>query len=204
VAVPLTPPPVLVVGFSGKREIPDPARVAAGIDAALEWILRATGSAAGGRPLVALSAVAEGADTLFAEAVLARGIPWRLILPFPPADFFAAFASPAARERAEKLAARAGSIEFPETAPDGLPVRPLDPDPDEKRCTDAAHARCGVRLVDAADMLVIVTDGAPARGPGGSSEILQNARARGKPCVVIHRDTGEIEFPPTTGTDHRH
>ena len=59
--------------------------------------------------LVALSAIAEGADTIFAEAALSLGIPLKIVRPF---DGYAAdFETPTARQRYEKLRAAAKSEE---------------------------------------------------------------------------------------------
>lgn len=59
--------------------------------------------------LVALSAIAEGADTIFAEAALSLGIPLEIVRPFDeyPADFETAVA----RQRYEKLRAAARTEE---------------------------------------------------------------------------------------------
>ena len=57
--------------------------------------------------LRALSAIAEGADTLFAEAALELSIPLDIVRPFQ--DYAADFRKKVARERYEKLRAAARS-----------------------------------------------------------------------------------------------
>src|SRR6267143_298029 len=59
--------------------------------------------------VVALSAIAEGADTLFAEAALALGIPLEIVRPFD--QYLSDFETAAARARYERLRAAAWSEE---------------------------------------------------------------------------------------------
>jgi hypothetical protein len=51
--------------------------------------------------VIAISAIAEGADTLFAEAALTLGIPLEIVRPFE--DYESDFATFPARQRYEKL-----------------------------------------------------------------------------------------------------
>ena len=78
-----TPLPLFhVVGFSGHRQIDRPVEAAAAIRRALE-ALKADGSG----EWIALSSVALGGDTLFAEQALSMGITWHALLPLPAAEF---------------------------------------------------------------------------------------------------------------------
>ena len=51
--------------------------------------------------------------------------------------------------------------------------------------TPEAHLAAGKLLVDSCDTLVAVWDGAPARGPGGTADIVAYAREHDRPVHVI-------------------
>jgi len=51
--------------------------------------------------------------------------------------------------------------------------------------SDEAYAAAGRRLVDHSDVLMAVWDGCPARGPGGTGDVVAYARACGTPVEVL-------------------
>jgi hypothetical protein len=111
--------------------------------------------------------LAEGADTIFAETVLEADAELRVIVPC--SGYEASFPSRQARQRYRLLLGRAGATEqlsFP--AP-----------------TDAAFLAAGQRVVEECELLIAVWDGAPARGVGGTADIVAYARARRIPVVVL-------------------
>jgi hypothetical protein len=119
-----------------------------------------------GSGLVGLSCLADGADTLFAEIVLEVGGALEVVVPAEryrdslPADHHAAY---------DALLARAQAVQrlpFVESTPE-------------------AHLAAGKLLVDSCDTLVAVWDGAPARGPGGTADIVAYAREHDRPVHVI-------------------
>ncbi len=115
----------------------------------------------------ALTAIAEGADTLFAETALELGIPLRVVLPF--ATYIEDFAEGPARERFLHLQKAAQSVETLNYA---------------ERSDDAYFAG-GLWVVDRANLLVALWDGQPARGHGGTAEIVAYARSKNIPVEVI-------------------
>jgi len=159
-----------VVGFTGHRALPAPAVV----DAAIGRILEEWHGPRAGR-LAAVSSAAAGADTLFARAVLARSLPWLVVLPFERAEFARDFTAEAWRE-VEALLDRAASVQI---AP-----------PTDNR--DEAYLEAGLRTVDECDVLVAVWNGGPAAGHGGTAEIVEYARQVGRPLVWIHSESGEV------------
>ena len=156
-----------VVGFSGHRQIIDPAGLARAIGAALESLR----SQAPGEWL-GLSSVAEGGDQLFIDAVRALGMSWHAILPLPRAEFAKDFPPPE-WERVERIL-------------DGAEhVRVIT----ENGTRQDAYLDCGMATVEGSDVLLAVWDGEPARGRGGTGDVVAYARSLGRPLILIDANT---------------
>jgi hypothetical protein len=163
-------PRVQVIGFTGHRHLKNPTAVGEIIRSELERLRsESDGKIAG------YSSVAIGADTLFAEACLASDVPWRAILPFALADFRDDFTDDE-WSHATNLLGHAVSVEISESQEDRT----------------AAYLSCGLRTVDGADLILAVWDGNPARGIGGTAEIVEYARTKNKPLILIHPDHPEV------------
>ena len=158
-----------VVGFSGHRQLPDVARAERLLAEALEALARqAPGE------WIGLSSAAAGSDLVFARQLLARQAAWRVLLPFAPVEFARDF--PAAEwAEVERLLATAESVTV--LGSDG---------PREE-----AYLDCGIETVNACDVLVALWDGEPARGRGGTAEVVTYARELGRPLIVIDPVSGE-------------
>jgi hypothetical protein len=152
-----------VVGFSGHRQIAQSAGLADAISKALKSML---GQAKG--EWLGLSSVAEGGDQLFVEQVRALGMSWHAILPLPKAEFAKDFP-------ATEWAAVEGILEHAEH------VRVIT----ENGSREDAYLDCGMATVDGSDVLLAVWDGEPARGKGGTGDVVAYARSLGKPLVLI-------------------
>jgi SMODS and SLOG-associating 2TM effector domain 1 len=159
-----------VVGFTGHRQLADPARAKAFLADALESLQQ---QAAG--EWIGLSSVALGSDALFAHHVLERKIAWQALLPFQPAEFRKDFDAKSWAE-VEGLLARAESV----TVLGG----------DGER--EEAYLDCGIETVNACDVLIALWDGEPARGRGGTAEVVTYARELSKPLIVIDPVTGAL------------
>lgn len=159
-----------VVGFTGHRHVADPKRIAAAIDRALRELRSSTPG-----EWIALSSVAAGSDSLFAEAAAELGLAWHAILPLPPAEFKKDF-----------------------TAEEWKHAESLLPEAEVVRVTAEAEARedayldCGMETVNGCDILLAVWDGAPARGKGGTAEVIAYARELGRPLLIIDAATAEL------------
>jgi hypothetical protein len=127
-----------------------------------------TGAIGTSRDVVAVSALAEGADTLFAEAALLMGVPLEIVRPF--AGYAEDFATAPNRRRYQGLAALARREERLEFA-----VR-------------SAHAYQAAMqwVVQNCDVLVAAWDGAPSGRKGGTAQAVRYARLVGRP--VVHLD----------------
>jgi hypothetical protein len=120
-----------------------------------------------GSALHGVSSLADGADQLFAEHVLASGGSLEVILPC--AGYAGSLISDRSRVRLRELV-RAS-----------VTVRTLAyPEPSEQAYLAAGHA-----LVDRCDHLFAVWDGLPARGLGGTADVVAYARSRGCPVTVL-------------------
>jgi hypothetical protein len=172
-------PARLVIGVTGHRKFAAGDALAAKIDTMLDGIARAAsreGTAAGGAgrgsPLrfVVLSPLAEGADRLVAERVLARGgAELEAVLPMAEAEYERDFATDASRDEFRSLLARAGTVH----RLSGVSDRP------------EAYAAAGRYVVDHCDVLIAVWNGRTSNGPGGTAEIVAYARKRKRRLLVI-------------------
>ncbi|MFB8027924.1 hypothetical protein ACFQ6U_12175 [Streptomyces sp. NPDC056465] len=151
------------IGVTGHRSIPQElhAHVREGLRAALRGH---EGS------LEALSSLAVGADQLFADLALAHGAELTAVI--PSGDYESGFADATELERYRALKARAVRevrLDFPHS-------------------TDEAYYAAGAYIADHCDRLLAVWDGLPARGLGGTGDIVTYARSLGRPVTVIWRD----------------
>jgi hypothetical protein len=159
-----------VVGFTGHRQLDDPAALAPVLRQALES-LRAEVPG----EWIALSSVAEGSDTLFVAAVRELKLAWHAILPLPRAEFSKDFTV----EAWAAVEARLSEAED---------IRIIA----ENGSREDAYLDCGMETVSGADVLLAVWDGEPARGKGGTAEVIAYARALGKPLLLIDPTTRAI------------
>ncbi|MGW5849519.1 hypothetical protein ACWFQ8_16455 [Streptomyces sp. NPDC055254] len=151
------------IGVTGHRSIPD--ELLAHVESSLWAVLEAHEG-----PLEALSSLAEGADQLFAAIALEHGADLTVVI--PSGDYEESFEDAGALARYQRLKHRATQE-----------VRM-----DFTRSTDEAYYAAGTFIAGSCDRLVAVWDGLPARGHGGTAEIVAYARALGKPVTVIWRE----------------
>ena len=168
----------ITVGITGHR----PNRMHVGADEIarqLNLVLATIRSGAGrGVKLVALSALAEGSDRLFAEAALALGYRVEVILPFGSADYETTFEDAARIPQFRVLLRQAAKVtELPGKL---------------EASTDAYEA-VGQVTVSESDILLTVWDGQAAAGRGGTPEIIEHALKLGKPVVWI--DAADVRLP---------
>jgi hypothetical protein len=123
-----------------------------------------------GAGLLGVSSLADGADQLFAAHVLASGGILEAVLPWP--DYAGSLAADDSRARFEDLVRAAKTVI---TLPCDEP-------------SDQGYLAAGQALVDRCDHLFAVWDGLPARGLGGTGDVVAYARARGCPVTVLWID----------------
>jgi hypothetical protein len=160
------------VGVSGHRRLPDDVRVRAAVDGALDAV-----AAAAGGPASVVSSLAEGADRLVVERALARA-GWRLevVLPLDGADYERDFTG------GGSVAAFRALLDVAETV-EQVPPQPTRED---------AYWAAGLAVLERSDALVAVWDGRPARGKGGTAEVVARARADGRPLAWVSVPDGRV------------
>jgi hypothetical protein len=116
--------------------------------------------------LTGLTCIADGADSLFAQAVLDLGGSLHVVIPAEkyrdalPTDHHATY--------------------------DALLTQATDVTRlDHVESDSTAHMDASLRMLDEADELLAVWDGKPARGHGGTADVVDAARARGIPVTIV-------------------
>ncbi len=173
----------LAVGITGHRpnKLPEEARatVAARIAELLQGIAAAAGDAhrrhaAAFSPqaprLSLLSALAEGADRIAADAALDAGYRLEALLPFLRDDYAADFTEADSLAEYRALLGRADAVME-------LPGRR-----DEEA---RAYEEAGQAMLDHCTILIAVWDGGRAAGRGGTGEIIDAAARRGLPVLLV-------------------
>jgi len=156
---------VFSIGITGHRDC-DPASVSK-VREHLETELRRLKGIFTSMPIELVSGLAEGADTIAAEAALELGLPVRAVLPMPRALYEDDF-SGEALERFRKLAddprIRVDEI----TLPAGVSAEDIR----EGAARDALYARLMDYLVRRSNVLVALWDGEVTGLQGGSSDVV--------------------------------
>jgi hypothetical protein len=160
------------IGVTGHRELDDPDGLRAAVRKALRGLIELwpVAPTAGLTPVV-VSALAEGADRLVAEEILADPeARLEVALPLPLLDYEEDFKTEASKEEFRRLLARASAILPPPTTPS----------------RNEAYERAGWYVVDRCDALIALWDGEDPRGQGGTAEIVAYAQENGVPIAWIN------------------
>jgi hypothetical protein len=180
--------PVVRIAVSGHRQLDDLRRLGRGIKTAEQRILESFPD----RRFRLYSCLAEGSDQLLAgrliETLSAELI---AVLPLPEGEYAQDFEGAGSLEefnRLKHLAVEVVSLE-------GKLGRP------------AAYQAANEYLIRHCDVLVVIWDGRPARGEGGTGDMVAMARQAGKRLLWIRTHPGLHEEPVTeerlAGNDSR-
>ncbi|GAB3158554.1 hypothetical protein GCM10027059_03510 [Myceligenerans halotolerans] len=120
--------------------------------------------------LTGVSCIARGADTLFAQAVLAAG--GRLLAIIPSQDYRHTKVKPDHAPTFDKLIEAADDVAV-------LPYASANRD---------AYEAANKILIERADHLVAVWDGQPPTSKGGTADTVTQARAAGVPVDIVWPD----------------
>jgi hypothetical protein len=154
---------VTALGVTGHQVIPSGAREM------VVGAIRAILSEADG-PLSARTSLAAGADQLFATELLRTG--GRLHVIVPSRNYEQTFTAD------EDLALYRSLLQAADT------ITRLEFD----EPSEAAFLAAGKVVVDNSETLVAVWDGEPARGPGGTADVVGYAREMGKAVIIVWPD----------------
>ncbi|MDH4462347.1 MAG: hypothetical protein QE277_13055 [Flectobacillus sp.] len=124
--------------------------------------------------VLAISALAAGTDTVFAEEALKLDIPVRYILPFELSEYELDFSASELSVLHHLL--NQHNNEYEE-------LTHLTDDSQDTR--NEAYLAVGKYLVDECDILVAVWDGKSAQGKGGTGDVVEYAKESGKEVVII-------------------
>jgi hypothetical protein len=184
----------LRIGVTGHRTLADERALGESVDVVISH-LRSRAPSTPTTPIVfeVVSPLGEGADRLVAARVLRDATATLEVpLPLPAEDYETDFLSNDSRLRFRELATRADSVWV--VGGGGRAD---------------AYTRVGAYLVDSCDVLIAIWDGRPARGPGGTADILGLAEKQGMPTFVIsaeppfviREELVPIEFSLIDGAD---
>ena len=148
------------LGITGHRGLPD--ELAAAVAAQLRDALAETDP----DELTGISCIADGADMLFALAVLERGGRLEVVVP--------------AAEYREKLPAEHHQL-YDALYAQAARVHRLE----HTESTPEAHMDASRLLIGLSDELIAVWDGQPSRSYGGTADVVDEARAQGVPVRVL-------------------
>lgn len=140
-------------------------RVAALVDQAIRAELARYDPAA----LVGISCLADGADQIFARAMLDCGGTLEVVV---PAAAYRDGLPEEAKPAYDELLDQAGA------------VRRLD----HPESTPTAHMDASAQMLQRTDLLLAVWDGKPARGFGGTADVVAHARDIGLPVTILWPD----------------
>jgi hypothetical protein len=167
----------LRLAVTGHRELAGAPALGAAIDRALDLIQDQLRPSVRKRcRLVAVSALADGADRLVVDRVLARrGARLEVILPMAKADYVTDF------DPAHSLA------EFERLLGEASWVATMPP----HHTREDAYAAAGRAVADRADVTIAIWDGHPAAGKGGTGDIVGYLRERRHPWIWLPADGGQ-------------
>lgn len=148
------------IAITGHRELP------ADTERLVNQAIRHKLAAYPGHDILGVSNLADGADQLFAQAVLDAGGQLEVII---PAARYREGLPESAHAAYDALLSRASS------------VHRLD----RIESNEEAHMEASRAMLDRAEHLFAVWDGKPARGYGGTADVVAEARDRGIPVTVI-------------------
>ncbi|MEU5623067.1 hypothetical protein ACIPH4_07575 [Streptomyces tendae] len=141
------------------------------VRAALDELLGRYRDSGRGKTLVGISCIAKGADSLFAEAVLAAG--GRLVVVVPSRDYRRSTVEPDGAPLFDRLVEAAAEVVV-------LPY---------ERAGRQAYEAANALLLERADRLVAVWNGEPPGGRGGgTADVVLAAREAGIPVDVVWPD----------------
>jgi hypothetical protein len=157
----------LRIGASGHQQIGDAATIEFVSQQLRELLTTFQRQAHGqGQKIIAHSALAIGTDRLFVKTALELGIPVEVIIPC--SHYEDIYDSPEVREEYHSLLARCQRVHE-------LPFQ---------ECSEDAYLAAGHWITDHSDLMILVWNGYPAAGKGGTADIASYARL--VRCPFIH------------------
>jgi hypothetical protein len=164
-------PAVSVIGFTGHRNLSDEEAARSQV---LQFLKEKKRNFSG--IVCGISSCAAGGDLLFAETCIQLGLPLRILLPMPKEQFRADFDAEQWK-RVESILLHAMSTDVT----------------GEETTREARYYDCGIETVQQCSELLTLWNGQPSQGLGGTEQIVNFAKAKGRPVTWIHSQTGAIQ-----------
>lgn len=152
------------IAITGHRDLYDTTA-----DAVEHELRQRLSAVAAAGSLVGVSCLADGADAMFAAAVLDAG--GKLVAVVPAAEYREGLPAEHWPEYDRLLTAAGEMIRLNHTA-----------------STEQSHMDASMAMLDGADQLIAVWDGQPARGFGGTADVVDYARDHGIDLTVVWPD----------------
>src|SRR3989440_11249048 len=162
----------LRIGVSGHQQIGDEATIEF-VSQQLRELLATFQCQAQerGQNILAYSALALGTDQLFVKIALEMGIPVELVIPC--SRYAEIFSTTEARDEYHRLLSLCQDVHR----------LPFDD------CSEDAYLAAGHWIVDHSDLVILVWNGYPAGGKGGTADIASYAPNVGRPLFYIYTRT---------------
>ncbi len=160
---------VFRIGFSGHQQLGNEATITF-VSRSLRELLTTyrEQTRQGGQEMLVYSALAPGADQIFIKTALELDIAVEAVIPC--AQYEEIFTSTEARSEYHHLLARCRKIHQ-------LPAQ---------TCSDEAFLEAGQWTVNHCDFLILVWNGYPAGGRGGTADVASYARVLKRPFIHVH------------------
>jgi hypothetical protein len=146
------------VGVTGHQNLPG--------GRSRHWVQEATKAQLSVDDLIGVTSLAVGADQMFAEIVLDLGGKLWAVLPM---SGYERRLDALSRARFKRFVSLASTVET---------LSPMGTD-------EEAYLAAGRRVVDLSDLVVAIWDGRPARGLGGTADIVEYAQQTKTPTIWI-------------------
>jgi hypothetical protein len=200
-------PCVVQLGFAGSRRLFDPNQnsatriqqwnreLEAYLTKRLEALPAELGMNSDSHFLCGISQIAAGADTLFTRACHARNIPQRLFLPQTPYEYLHAVNS---KSEPDFTDAEIKEVEDLMKSPHVIQVRVIS------TCADRTgrFEETNLEIFRVSDVVVCLLRAEAGARPGGTSDLLARAKARGKPTLEIRVSVTNDKLNPPTELWH--
>jgi len=168
------------IGWTGHRTLPNEPAVRRAVKSVLEALTKRSVDAAMDLHVdwIGIGSAAIGADIIVAEACILLGLPVRIVLPCSVDGMLAVTPT-------EHKATVARVCAASEVTP-AISHR-IDTHPD--------YVAVAKEIASKADVLIAVWDGSPARGPGGTAEVVRLSEQLGTPIIRINPVSGDAFIP---------
>lgn len=163
---------MLRIGVTGHRAFDHVDAVERAVDELLDHLLDGrVAETADGAAVEVWSSLAEGADRIVAARAITRGARLIAVLPLPADDYRTDFETEASIAEFDRLLAVADVVTVTGSSAGGDRTE--------------AYYGAGAEIVRAVDVLVALWDGAPARGHGGTADMVALAHRLGTRVEVV-------------------